>query len=71
MLWLLSRSSRVLSYDSCTLDHISPHCAMTMGSLGLLLGPTGTFCQGKKGPNQVNRFRNELFDGCDNPDKQS
>lgn len=25
-------------------DHISPHWAMTMGSLGLLFGPVGTFC---------------------------
>lgn len=25
-------------------NHISPHCAMTMASLGLLLGPVGTFC---------------------------
>jgi len=25
------------------LAHISPHCAMRMGSLGLLLGPVGTF----------------------------
>lgn len=55
-----------LSYDSRTLDHISPHCAMTMGSLGLLLGPTGTFCRGEG----VNHLRNSLSDKCDfnNPD---
>lgn len=51
-------------------SHLSTLCDDD-GEFGFVVGSDWNILSGKKGPNQVNRFRNSLFDECDNPDTSS
>lgn len=44
---------------------------MTMGSLGLLLGPTGTFCQRERVQTVNKLIKNDLINMTNNPGTSS